>query len=73
MWKLPKSHSQDTFPRVGVVVVQGTKPAQVIVQIVGGDAVKAIEPLFEAAMIGVDVLDMDSALDAQACAQVGAS
>jgi hypothetical protein len=53
-----------------MVVVQGTKPAQVVVQIVGGDAVKAIEPLFESAMIGIDVLDMDSAVDAQACAEV---
>ena len=52
------------------MIVQGTKPAQVIVKIVAGNAVKAIEPLFEAAVIGIDVLDVDSALDAQASAEV---
>lgn len=70
MWKFPKSHSQDIFFRVGVVVIQGTKPAQVIVQVVGGNAVKATDPLLEAPVIGVDVLNMNCAFDTLACAQV---
>lgn len=63
MWKSSKGHRQNAFPRVGVVIVQGTKPAQIIIEIVGGDTVKAIGPLFETAVIGVDVLDMNRALD----------
>ena len=53
MWKFPQGHRQDAFARVGVVVVQAAEPAQVIVQIDGGDAVKAPEPLLEAAVIGI--------------------
>lgn len=53
-----------------MVVIQGTKPAQVIVQVVGGNAVKATDPLLEAPVIGVDVLNMNCAFDTLACAQV---
>lgn len=41
-----------------MVVVQGAKPAQVVVLITGGNAVKAVQPLLEAAGMGVDILDM---------------
>ena len=54
---------------MGVVVVQAAEPAQVIVQL-DGDAVKAPEPLLEAAVIGIDVLDMYGAPDAHVRAQV---
>ncbi len=52
-----------------MLAVQGAEPAQVIIEVVGGDAVKAMGPLFEASMVGVDVLNMDCALDAYARAQ----
>lgn len=70
MWKFAKGHSQDVFPRGSVLVVQRAEPAQVVVQVVGGDAVKAMDPLFETRVVGVDVLNMDCTLDAYACAQV---
>ena len=50
--------------------VHAAEPAQVVVQVVGGEAVKAMEPLFEAAVIGIDVLDVDGTLDMDACADV---
>jgi hypothetical protein len=53
-----------------VVVLQGAKPAQVVVQIAGGNAMKAVELLLETAVIGIDVLDMDGAPAAHARAQV---
>ncbi len=31
---------------------------------------KAVQPLFETAVIGVDVLDMDGAIDAHACVEI---
>jgi hypothetical protein len=68
MWEFPKSHSQFAFPRVGVMIVQGAKPAQIVVEIVGGDAVKALNPLLETAVIGIDVLDMNRAFDTHAFA-----
>ncbi len=34
-----------------------------------GDTVKTIDPLFEATMIGINVLDMNCPLDSYACAQ----
>jgi hypothetical protein len=37
---------------------------------VGGNAVKATDPLFESPVIGVDVLNMNCAFDTFACAQV---
>ena len=40
-----------------MLAVQGAEPAQVIIEVVGGDAVKAMDPLFEASMVGVDVLN----------------
>jgi uncharacterized protein with ACT and thioredoxin-like domain len=70
MWKFSKGHSQDVFPKGRVLVVQRTEPAQVVGQVMGGDAVKAMDPLFETRVVGVDVLNMDCALDAYACAQV---
>lgn len=52
------------------MIVQAAEPTQVVVHVVGGDAVKAIEPLFEAVVIGIDVLNMDGALGMNACAEV---
>ena len=37
---------------------EGAAPAEVAWQVLGGDAVEAIEPLLEAAVIGVDVVDV---------------
>ena len=53
-----------------MVAVQGAKPAEVVVQITRGNAVKAVQPLLETAVVGVDVLDMDGAVDAHARAQI---
>ena len=53
-----------------MVAVQRAKPAQVVFQITRGNAVKAVQPLFETAVIGVDVLDMDGAVDAHARVQI---
>jgi hypothetical protein len=50
------------------MIVQGAKPAQIVVEIVGGDAVKALNPLLETAVIGIDVLDMNRAFDTHAFA-----
>ena len=50
--------------------VHAAEPAQVVVQVVGGNAVKAMEPLLEAAVIGIDVLDVNGALDMHACAGI---
>ena len=52
-----------------MAVVQGAEPAQVIVQIAGGDVVKAPEPLLESTVICIGVLDMDGALEAHTRAQ----
>ena len=38
---------------------EGASPAEVAGQVLGGDAVEATEPLFEAAVIGVDVVDVE--------------
>ena len=37
---------------------EGASPAEVIGQVLGGDAVEAVEPLLEVAVISVDVFDM---------------
>lgn len=37
---------------------EGAAPAEIIGQVLGGDAVEAAEPLLEAAVIGVDVVDV---------------
>ena len=50
--------------------VHAAQPAQVVVQVTGGDAVKAMKPWFEAVVIGIDVLNVDGALDMNACAEV---
>ena len=52
------------------MIVQAAKPAQIVVQVAGGHAVKAVEPLLEASVIGVDILDMHGSVDAQARAEV---
>jgi len=52
------------------VIVQGAKSVQIVVQVVGGDTVKAIDPLFEAAVVAVDVLNMVRTIDTDAIAQV---
>jgi len=52
------------------VIVQGAKSVQIVVQVVGGDTVKAIDPLFEATVVAVDVLNMVRTIDTDAIAQV---
>jgi hypothetical protein len=37
---------------------EGASPAKVAGQVLGGDAVEAVEPLLEAAVVGVDVIDV---------------
>ena len=35
-----------------------TPPTEIIGQVLGGDAVEAVDPLLEAAVVGVDVVDV---------------
>ena len=37
---------------------EGASPSEVAWQVLGGDAVEAVEPLLEAAVVGVDVIDV---------------
>lgn len=37
---------------------EGAPPAEIVGQVLGGDAVEAAEPLLEAAVVGVDVVDV---------------
>ena len=52
------------------MTVKETMPAEVIGEIVGPNALKMGDPAFEAAVIGVDVLNVKSMPDAHARAQV---
>ena len=38
---------------------ESAAPAKIVGQVLGGDAVEAIEPLLEAAVIGIDVVDVE--------------
>ena len=64
--------SQKAVRRSDAPTVQRPLPAQVVRQVTRGDAVKARQPLPEAAVVGVDVLYMDGATHALAGAQVDA-
>lgn len=44
------------------VAFQHASPAEITDEVVGGDTVKACHPVLEPAVIGIDVLDMESAL-----------
>ena len=37
---------------------ESAPPAEIVGQVLGGDAVEAVEPLLEAAVVGVDVIDV---------------
>ena len=37
---------------------ESAAPSEMVWQVLGGDAVEAVEPLFEAAVVGVDVVDV---------------
>jgi len=37
---------------------ESAAPSEIVWQVLGGDAVEAVEPLFEAAVVGVDVVDV---------------
>src|SRR5277367_3088959 len=37
---------------------EGASPAEIVGQVLGGDAVEAVEPLLEAAVVGIDVVDV---------------
>jgi hypothetical protein len=37
---------------------EGAPPAEIVGQVLGGDAVEAVEPLLEATVVGVDVVDV---------------
>ena len=37
---------------------EGASPTEIIGQVLGGDAVEAVEPLLEAAVVGVDGVDV---------------
>lgn len=45
-----------------LITLQHAAPAQIIRQITGGHAMKASHPAFQSAVVGIDVLDMESAL-----------
>lgn len=50
--------------------IQSAAPAQVVGQISSGHAMKLVEPLAQAAVIRIDVLHMECALDANTCGQI---
>jgi hypothetical protein len=66
MRKFTKSHRQDDFPGNGVVIVLGANLVQITIETLGCDAVKAIDPLLETAVIGIDVLNKDNQGEASA-------
>jgi len=45
------------------MTLQHTSPAEVPLQVFGGQPVKAPHPAFETAVVGVDVLNMESAIN----------
>ena len=45
------------------VAFEHAPPAQIILQVLGGYAVEAMHPAFEAAVVGIDVLDMEDTVD----------
>ena len=55
-------------------LVDGTEPSQVAVQEMGGDVPEAANPMLQAGVVGIDVLDvMDIAHNADAGRSMGAS
>ena len=38
---------------------EGAPPTEIVGQVFGGDAIEAVEPLLEAAVVGVDVVDVE--------------
>jgi hypothetical protein len=52
--------SVDPVERQGVVSpgFEGSSPSEVVRQVLRGDAVEAVEPLLQAAVVGVDVIDV---------------
>ena len=53
--------AEDPFWRVDGLTpsFEGSAPAEVAWQVFGGDAVEAVEPLLEAAVVGVDIVDVE--------------
>jgi len=47
----------------GFVAFQHAPPAQIVLQVFGGHTVKATHPAFEPTVVGVDVLDVEDAVD----------
>ena len=45
------------------IAFEETTPAQVVVEILGGDAVEAAQPGFQATVVGIDVLDVEDAFE----------
>lgn len=45
------------------VAFEHAPPAQIVFQVLGGHAVKAVHPAFEATVVGIDVLDVKHTVD----------
>ena len=58
------------FQSCGGFAVHRPKPTQIVCEIAGGHAIEFPDPGFEAAMVSIDVLDVPSAIDADAGGQV---
>ena len=48
---------------IPIMPLNQATPGQIVAQVVGGDAVEAAQPFFQAAIVGIDVLDMINAGD----------
>ena len=62
-------HSQPLlgFRSIAFFTVEGTKPAEIAVQVARGHTAKLLYPGFEPTVISVDILHVPSTVDADAC------
>jgi hypothetical protein len=58
------------FRRTGRIALEGSKPAQVVLQVAGGHAVEFPYPCFEPTVIRIDVLNMPRTVHTDTCREV---
>ena len=68
----PQRRFQELLRIADAVAVDGPSPAQVIGEVCGGHPIKMAQPVFETAVISVDVLDMNGAAHPFSLSQVDA-
>jgi hypothetical protein len=74
MWlSRPAQRHPEPLSRIGAVAVfavEGAKPTQVVCQVAGGNAAILKDPAFESAVIRINVLHMQSPIDANTRRQI---